>query len=167
MNLVSRFFHSPINAFTDAVESVRRAFSKDKAADCVFIIGPGNEQDVEDLSWKAFKEGLNAVVIGDGRHSVTMDMIETAKEEGIIGRHTEVICVMHGGLMQTKENKALRHVMHIGYEKNNDGEKSNKLVSTTEVIRCIRSPAKKMTINSRLQSNGGEISILGLAMLVL
>ena len=143
MNPLSRFFDAPISSALGAMENIRRTFSNNKAADCVFIIGPDNANDVEELSWKAYKEGLNAVFIGDGRTSVTKEMIQRAREEGIIGDRTEVICLMHGLSVTDPSDKAQKHVMYIGDTVNNNGNKVKELISTRKLIQYIRSPIRK------------------------
>lgn len=123
MNPIAHFLYAPVTTITGAVESARRTFSKDKAADCVFITGPGLETASEKLAWKAFTEGLNVVFIGDGRTDITTQMIQKARKDGIIGGRTEVIGFMHGGLRRNNESRALGHVMQIGNLINDSGKK--------------------------------------------
>ena len=160
MNPIAHLFYAPVTTITGVVESARRTFSKDKAADCVFIIGPGLETSSEKLAWKAFKEGLNVVFIGDGRTDITMQMIQKAREDGIIGGRTEVIGFMHGGLRRQNESRALGHVMQIGNQINNSGEKIPTLISTKDFIRCLREPLPKKSGNlSNTEKWQGNIHI--------
>jgi ankyrin repeat protein len=138
MSPITQFFYSSVSAIAGAVESTRRTFSKDKAADCVFVIGPGQGMVGERLAWKALKEGLNAVVIGDGRNDITIEMIQKAREEGIIGHRTEVVCKMHGVLMKQREDLALKHLIQISHGVNN-----KNLISTKEFIHHLRQPLQK------------------------
>ena len=159
MSSISRFFDAPISTALGAMESVRRTFSSNKAADCVFIIGPDNANDAEELSWKAYKEGLNAVVIGDGRTSVTAEMIQRAKEEGIIGDRTEVICLMHGSIVTDPKDKAQKHVMYIGDTFNSNGIKAKELISTRKLIQYIRKPIQKNNQSAQSETWQGNIHI--------
>jgi ankyrin repeat protein len=138
VNPIAHLFYAPVTTIMGVVESARRTFSKDKAADCVFVIGPGQGMVGERLAWKALKEGLNAVVIGDGRNDITIEMIQKAREDGIIGNRTEVVCKMHGALRKQGEGFALKHLIKISHGVNNQG-----LISTKEFIHHLRQPLQK------------------------
>jgi len=144
---------TPIASVASVASAVRRCFSENKAADCVFVVGSNiASSTVDDLALRALREGLDTAFIGDGKSLVTEEMIQKARRDGIIGPNTEVICLFHGAEVMDDTDKAKKHVVQVGCEYDNV-KSQTKLTRrpTRKLVEQFRKPLDNSNNNSSQQ----------------
>ncbi len=129
-SIFSRIGH----AIEVAIADLQRP-SSTKAADCVFIIGPDNAEDIPALQRNARHLKINAHFIGDGIQPLSKEMIQSARQKGIIGDNTEVICINHGNVSDTGDS-AGKHLLFIGSRTRGD----RNAMPAVEMLRWLREP---------------------------
>lgn len=125
------------HTFHTVFAELKHAFSV-KPADCVFIVGPGNQGDVDFLKQHSAHSGLKVHFIGDGEHPVSKEMIQDARRKGIIGPNTEVICINHGINLKSTGNIS-EHRLQFS-EDRPDHPKGVDRIPTIEVLGWLREP---------------------------
>ena len=144
MESLARFVRTHVFSSGPVATSKSSRPEPTKAADCVYILGPGNDPaSAEQLRRCASSEGLHVAVIGDGITEVTREMVHQARAKGIIGPGTEVIALLHGGTKRVNGSDTKRHVLHTGFEPSGAGQSEKgrkKVTTTTEFIRWLRDP---------------------------
>ncbi len=129
-SIFSRIGHAIEVAFAD----LKRP-SSSKAADCVFIVGPDIAEDIPALERNARHLKINAHFIGDGVQALSKEMIQSARQKGIIGDNTEVICINHGNVSDTGDS-AGKHLLFIGSRARGD----RNAMPAVEMLRWLREP---------------------------
>ncbi len=126
----------------DAAKSARSPATK--PLDCIYILGPGHSESMPaELRRLALGEGLSVKVIGDGKGGISRQMIHDVRAQGLIGPHTQVICMLHGGTKRIEGSEKKSHVLHTGFEPSDSlrGSKERKsLTSTADFLTWLREP---------------------------
>ena len=156
MHAINRLIHLIFDPMPSDLGMQKKNQLVQKAPDCVFVVGPGNEGRLEHLKWKASQQGLTSFSIGDGTCNVTQKMIQKARKDGHIGPNTEVICVMHG-LLESPGGYSQTHKIQIGAQKNINEEDINNFVSTMKFVRWLREPLNDSSSNENSGSWRGNI----------
>ena len=129
-SIISKIGHALKAAFVDLKQS-----RSENSADCVFIIGPGNAEDISVLEGNARHLNIHAHFIGDGIHPITEEMIQDARRKGVIGKDTEVVCINHGEVIE-REGRPDQHLLLVGKRPGSD----TRWVSTASVLQWLRQP---------------------------
>lgn len=110
------------------VSELKTIVSGRKNVDCVFIVAPGTGEAASRHRRMAQAAGLSYAFIGDGEGAVTREMINAARQSGVLGDDTEVFFDGHGVL---EDQSALLEL------------DSEEPISPSDLIEWIRSPLEE------------------------